>query len=168
MLPGLAHLEFSIYTRFMERIRHPELIERLSRVIDKILYLEKSQVFEVGGVRLYPSEVHLVLYLAKRPGANATTLADHFGVTKGAISQTLTRLQKKGVITKERDRSRRNELILGFTELGRRAVERFNRLELALIRRHDQLFDELTPEQRQVVAGVLDSLLSSFDQADEV
>jgi DNA-binding MarR family transcriptional regulator len=150
----------------VDDLRHPELISLLSVVIDKLLYLEKSKVFDVEGVKLYPSEAHLILYLAERPDANATALACRFGVTKGAISQTLSRLRRKDVITKQRDASRKNELVLGFTPRGERVLAWFRQLSSSLRQRHDALFSRLTENEKEAVRGFLIELEKDLDSMD--
>lgn len=97
----------------------PEALDRLvSTLINTVLNLEKSRTFVVRGRRIYPSEVHLLLLLADQPAANATELARMLGLTKGAVSQTITRLVEKGLLTKTRDPASKNALALSFTTQG--------------------------------------------------
>ena len=49
---------------------------------------------------------------------NATRMAEKLGVTKGAISQTVTRLESKGIIIKTKDPSNKNEMTISFTQIG--------------------------------------------------
>ena len=49
---------------------------------------------------------------------NASGIAKQFGLTKGAISQTLSRLEKKGIINKTKDPYKKNELTLSLTNFG--------------------------------------------------
>ena len=53
---------------------------------------------EISSQKLYPSEIHLLLLIDAQSQLNATGLAERLGLTKGAVSQTLTRLEKKGVL----------------------------------------------------------------------
>ena len=57
-----------------------------------------------------------MIAISESRATNATKIADELGVTKGAVSQTLTRLEKKGVLVKTKDASNKNELSLQFTE----------------------------------------------------
>ena len=71
---------------------------QLQRVINKILFMKKKSLFLFQGVELYPSEVHLMLLIKGERATNATKMAAQLGVTKGAVSQTLSRLEKKGYV----------------------------------------------------------------------
>jgi DNA-binding MarR family transcriptional regulator len=142
----------------MAKLEHEALVRRVRATIDRVLALEKRRVFEVDGRKVHPSEAHLLLLVDRDPSINLTGIAERLGLTKGAVSQTLTRLERKGLITKERDPARRNELVLGFTENGRKAVRRFRRLETALARRLDRHFRALRESERRIVDGFLRKL----------
>jgi len=90
---------------------------QLHDLINQVIFFEKKKVFKHGEVTLYPSEIHLVLAVAEKP-RNASQLAEMLQVTLGAISQTISRLVKKGVLIKQKDTSSNNELKLSFTPLG--------------------------------------------------
>jgi DNA-binding MarR family transcriptional regulator len=99
----------------MKKLKHPELVELILAVVDKILHVEKGRVLEAEGVKLHPSEIHLLLFLHAHPHANAKEIAHRFSVTKGAVSQTISRLEAKGVLTKERNPEAQTELALSLT-----------------------------------------------------
>ena len=128
--------------------RDPELVrsilERVNALTDKVIYYSKRQVVSTGGVTLHPGEAHMLLAAVR--GMNFTAIARHFGITKGAVSQTMSRLEKKGAITINKDRAARNAATVRPTALGRR-----------LIGRIDVIRSRLTP----AVAGTL----GDFDPA---
>ena len=88
------------------------------RVINTLIFKEKKKVFRFNDVSLYPSEVHLMIAIKHGVNKNATEIAKLLGLTKGAISQTLSRLEKKGIIIKTKDPYKKNELTLSLTEFG--------------------------------------------------
>jgi DNA-binding MarR family transcriptional regulator len=59
------------------------------------------------------------------PDASAGEMAQRLGVSNGAVSQTLARLEKKGVIKKHKDPSLKNRVTAAFTASGKEAMERF-------------------------------------------
>lgn len=77
-----------------------QLFEQIQRVGGTFIALEKGFVFQHKEVKLYPSEIHLMKMVDHNPGFNATDIAKLLGVTKAAISQTVFRLEKKGIIAK--------------------------------------------------------------------
>ena len=96
------------------------------RVTDRLVFLEKHYVFRHGGLRLHPSELHFLLAIRSEPEANATRLAARLGITKGAVSQVMKRLEDKDVIAKHADPAQKNEVTVSFTGLGRKALSAFS------------------------------------------
>ena len=85
---------------------HPEprkLAGQIRRVTNRLIFLEKRSVFRHEGLRLHPSEIHLMQVIAEHPDLNAGEMAQKLGVSNGAVSQTLARLERKGVIKKAKD-----------------------------------------------------------------
>ncbi len=55
---------------------------KLARFIDKIVFLGKKNIFEFKGLKLFPSEIHLILIMNETP-TNATQMAPDAGRDKG-------------------------------------------------------------------------------------
>jgi len=90
--------------------------EVLIDVLDAVLYLDKKQVVDAAGVRLHPSETHLLVYALR--GMTFTEIARQFGISKGAVSQTVSRLAGKGIVVVDKDPSRKNAATVTLTPLG--------------------------------------------------
>ena len=56
---------------------------------------------------------------------SAGEMAQKLGISNGAVSQTLARLERKGVITKFKDPTLKNRVTAAFTASGKEAMERF-------------------------------------------
>lgn len=135
----------------MSKLKHPELVELILAAVDRLLHVEKAQVLDAEGVKLHPSEIHLLLFLHARPDSNATEIAHRFGITKGAVSQTLSRLEGKGVLTKERSPGTQGDLAISMTELGRRLMVEVLRLERNAAARFDAHLEGLSHQDREAV-----------------
>ena len=68
---------------------------------------------------LSSSEVHLVEIIGEREGQSVTDIAKLHGVTKGAVSQTLKRLENKGFIMKDEDPANSSRSIVQLTNKGK-------------------------------------------------
>ena len=64
------------------------------------------------------AELHLVSALAQNSDRSVTELAKDRGVTKGAVSQLLARLEKKGLIEKRVDEANASRLLVRLTNEG--------------------------------------------------
>jgi DNA-binding MarR family transcriptional regulator len=135
----------------MSTLTHPDLVGLIMAAVDKILHVEKGQVLEAEGIKLHPSEIHLLLFLNAWPGANASEIAARFNITKGAVSQTLSRLERKGVLTKGRNPESQTELILSLTRKGDRVMAEALRLKEAAEEKFDAHLSALTEEERVAV-----------------
>ena len=104
----------------MDRIKiSEEIIELFIRLCNKYKAMEKIPLdFGAGGL-LYHSEMHMIDQIGDHPEMNITELAKSAGVTKGAISQTVTKLEKKGVVTRYKGADNEKEVFLQFTDIGR-------------------------------------------------
>ena len=90
-------------------LKHKDIVSQIFTLIDRVLFIEKKTKVKFENVTLYPSEIHLILFLYREQDTNVTRIAERLGVTKGAISQTLSRLESKGVLHKVKDPNNKNE-----------------------------------------------------------
>ncbi|MDH3890483.1 MAG: MarR family transcriptional regulator [candidate division Zixibacteria bacterium] len=142
------------------------VIEELHKVINKILFLKKKSLFQYRGVRFFPSEIHLMLVIRDKTATNATRIAEQLGVTKGAVSQTLSRLEKKGVLLKSKDPYNKNELTLTFTPAGTKALEHYRRSTADLLRQHERIIKSFTLKERAIIQRFLVRLGNTFDEVE--
>jgi len=68
---------------------------------------------------MYRKEIHTLQAIGQHPKINITALAEHMGVTKGAVSQMVSKLVKKEMIRKIYAEDNKKEVILELTNLGR-------------------------------------------------
>ena len=127
------------------------VIEQMQRVVNQLFFMKKKDMFEFKGVKFYPSEVHLLLVVAEKRNDNATIIAEELGVTKGAVSQTLKRLEKKGVLFKTKDPYNKNELTLGFTEFGSEAFGYYQGMAKEITKRYNICLEKMSEDQKSAI-----------------
>lgn len=148
---------------------HPEprkLAGQIRRVINRLIFLEKRSVLRHGGLRLHPSEIHLMQVIAEHPDLNAGQMAQRLGVSNGAVSQTLARLERKGVITKDKDSSLKNRVTAAFTASGRQAIQRFEEQQASSVESFSNYLAGLSEREREVIGSFLshvDEFLKKLD-----
>ena len=143
-----------------------ELIEHLQQVINKILFLKKKRLFQFQDIMFYPSEIHVMLLINEQSATNATKMAEQLGVTKGAVSQTLSRLERKSVLTKTKDPYRKNELTLTFTPFGKKAFEHYSKHTGRLFKKHQRYLKTFSTAEKKVIQRFLVEVENVFDQVD--
>ncbi len=90
-------------------------IMRLSRQLDKTP--KKFGTDET----LSHSEIHLIEIIGDNADLSVTDIAGHLGITKGAVSQSLKRLEKKDLCTKRADPENLSRAIVMLTAKGNTA-----------------------------------------------
>ncbi len=90
----------------------------LSKILEKYLRISKMpHDFGVGEL-LFPSEIHLISTIAVQEKISVTELARQHGTTKGAISQVLGKLEKKGFVIRKTDPEKRSRVHVSVTDKG--------------------------------------------------
>jgi DNA-binding MarR family transcriptional regulator len=141
-----------------------EFSARMAQIIDRILLAEKTRVFSYGDdLKLYSSEIHFLLFLDKGYTCNSTEMAKRLRITKGALSQTISRLEGKGVLTKTKDPYRKNEMTISFTPLGKKVLAGCKRFNLLLIGGLGKYFDSLPQGERRTIDQFTVFLLELLD-----
>ncbi len=93
--------------------------ETFNRIINKFSSIEKKpRDFGIGDL-LYPSEIHNIEIIGRNPGINVTNLAKKLGVTKGAVSQIVNKLERKKLVAKFRDSNNEKEVMLKLQKRGK-------------------------------------------------
>ncbi|MFU0832114.1 MAG: MarR family transcriptional regulator [Oscillospiraceae bacterium] len=70
---------------------------------------------------LHHSEIHLLAFLKQHPKLHQAQAAKMLGLTRGAVSQTVNRLEKKGFLVKRKDPNNRRRMFIYLTEKGHTA-----------------------------------------------
>lgn len=117
-------------------MRIEELAQRFECIINKYNTLEKRPNDFGTGTMLYRSEIHMIDMIGKNNNINVTNLAARLGITKGAVSQSIDRLKKKGMVIKKLSPETENEVVLSLTEKGSQAY-------LEHINYHQKLYETL-------------------------
>lgn len=132
--------------------------ETFNRIINKFTSIEKKPRDFGTGDLLYPSEIHNIEIIGRNPGINITNLAKKLGVTKGAVSQIVNKLERKNLVEKFRDSDNEKEIMLRLQKKGEIA---FNGHENFHAKFYSEIMDEvddMTPEQIQFFQSILDKI----------
>ena len=83
--------------------------------------LDKKTRYYGTDVPIFHSEIHVIMAIAEHPGIHVGGLADILGVTKGAVSEILKKLERKALVIKEIDDLNLSRYSLNLTEKGKKA-----------------------------------------------
>ncbi len=114
-----------LYNRSMKRENtSKELIELFIRMVNKYNSLEKIPARHGTRHNLYHSERHMLDKIGDNTGMNVTEFADAAGVTKGAISQLVSKLEKKGIVRRYKKSTNDKEVFLELTKSGQEVYQK--------------------------------------------
>lgn len=119
-----------------------DLLDHLSRIVALGAAIEREPV-EIDGCRLSASELHLVDSASRYSGMGLSGHAARLGVTRGAVTQMVRRLEEKGCLVRVSDPGDRRGARLALTGTGRRAAAW-----------HVALHDRIEDEVRGVLVGM--------------
>ncbi len=94
-------------------------MELFIRTVRRYNSLERVPVKMRSRHALYHSERHMLDKIGECPAMNITDFAAELGVTKGAVSQVVKKLEAKGVIRRYRSGDNGKEVFLELTGAGR-------------------------------------------------
>ena len=137
-----------------------ELVSKILDSIATLVSLDKKRVVTHKGEKLHPSEVQLLMFLYHVQDTNITAIAKEMGLTKGAISQTLSRLEKKGIISKEMYPEKKNELHVRFTESGEELMNQLNKGKKSIEGKYRRYIQTLSKKEKEAISAFLDKMVS--------
>ena len=100
-----------------------DLFEQVFDISNKLTELDRTPQHFGVDVPITRAEIHLVATIAGHDGCSVTELAQEKGVTKGAISQLLAKLEPKGLVEKQADPANISRLLIRLTPKGVKANE---------------------------------------------
>jgi DNA-binding MarR family transcriptional regulator len=98
-----------------------EIHEKFNRIVKLSAELEKTPRPYGTDELLTSSEIHLIETVGDNDGFGVTDLAKLSGITKGAVSQLLKKIERKGLVYKEEDPENLSRSIVRLTSKGKAA-----------------------------------------------
>ena len=95
-----------------------ELFESFLRIVNKYNSLGKHPMTYGTQHKFYHSERHMLDIVGDDSGLNITEFAKAAGITKGAISQVVSKLEKKGALKRFKSGDNDKEIKLSLTQHG--------------------------------------------------
>ncbi len=96
-------------------------IDSLDRLANRYFILARATVDFGTGEKLTASEIHSIEAVGNNKGITVSKLSVILGITKGAVSQMIGKLERKGYVSKARPTDSWKELELSLTVKGEKA-----------------------------------------------
>ncbi len=134
-----------------------------TRILMKYDALEKEPI-EIEGGKLYASHIHMIEAIGKDYGKTITALSAYFMITKGAVSQVVTRLYKDGYLLKTKKKGNDKEIILELTKKGWKAFETHEKINAIVRSSLKQLRHKYSADEAAAFVNILNDIDLWFGQ----
>ncbi|AZV59126.1 MarR family transcriptional regulator [Clostridium sp. AWRP] len=137
-----------------------EISYMLLRLGVKLSELDKQTNYYGTDTPLFYAEIHMIRAIKENEGIHVSGLAEKLGVTKGAVSQIIMRLQKKGMIIKEVDPHNSSRLNLRLTPKGETA----NTYHKKIHNNFDNIVNDILKDASDTEKSFLKNFLNSLEE----
>ena len=107
----------------MPNLRYILLSNLLEQLVNKVVYLRSFPHDYGTGETITSAEIHTIVTIGHNRGINITGLARLLVITKGAVSQTVKKLEERGYVSKFKAPDNEKEVLLKLTSRGKTAME---------------------------------------------
>ena len=151
----------------MSTNRYPEAEHYMVQLFNRYVELSKKCYEYCEGISLYPNEIHTVEYIAESSTTNMTDIANQLGLTKGAVSKMIAKLENMGLLVRYKYQPNQKEIYIHLTHLGVRAYEGHKEYHQDMWKRLSGYFSVLDEEHQSVILDFLDNYLRGMRKLQE-
>ncbi|MBN1881699.1 MAG: MarR family transcriptional regulator [Deltaproteobacteria bacterium] len=145
-------------------LRH---LERLfEQVAQSYVALEKTPRHFGTEKLFHMGEINTIDVVGRLPGINITELARELEVTKGAVSQMVKKLEKKGCVAAAKKPGNDKEVVLNLTKEGRIAYEYHQRHHAGLEKALRRIMERFDTEALADIRDMLEALGRYYTEYD--
>lgn len=152
-----THDIMNVYGKNKNRIS-----EKLLRIMSMLSERESKPRSYGTDTPLFDAEIHLIKTIKENEGSSVTALAETMNVTKGAVSQILTRLDKKEMIRKEKDEKNQSRVLLYLSSKGETAYVGHKNMHSSLDDMINGILQSRSEQYRTVLADFLSAMESGL------
>ena len=138
------------------------------RLVTKISEIDKKTRNYGTDKELHNAEIHMIKAINESDDIHVTALAKKLGVTKGAISQVLLKLEKKGMISKEKDPKNLSRLLLNVTEKGKVAYNTHEKIHQEFNEIFNDVLNSFDEKENDIIKSFLQNLESKIEKFEEL
>ena len=140
------------------------LIEEYMIMTEAIAHTGKKARRFNTDVDIFRSEIHIIQLVGDYKHLHISDIARKFGVTKGAISQIVKKLEKKELIRKERDEMNNTRTLISLTEKGKRAHRAHEKHHEKHDREMFSFLQDLTGHELEVIHMFIKQVVAMTDK----
>ena len=162
----------SVYGWKQDMKERQESINRLTSAFERlvnVLSTGKKRARDYGtGELIFTAEAHHISIIGRNPGITAREIVQKMGITKGAVSQVLRKLEEKDYIIKYPKPDNLREFCLNLTKKGQMAFKAHESNDQKLVESLSKHLESLNPEQIEKVADMVSELSDYLKNSETI
>ena len=107
----------------IQRLQNNHICFTLLSLVNRFYALERQCRTFGTDVTIHLSEIQMIMTIHNTEGIHVGGLAQKLGITKGSVSEMLRKLERKGLVRKEKDPLKMTRLNVYLTDKGKTAHE---------------------------------------------
>lgn len=132
-----------------------EILALSEKLISEMVAREKKPHLLPDGSKVYRFELHIIDLIGKNNGITVNELAQILNVTKGAVSQVITKLAKNGIAEKVKNGNNRKNVNLYLTPKGIYIFEGHRRFHENINSKLDAYFEKYSLRETDMIKSLL-------------
>lgn len=158
----LTAIKFRNYTKCMENNNNTQSNENnagsrnFGRLIMQLRRLERQPHTFGSAGPLTPSEIHTIEAIGSDGAVLMSELAERLGITKGAVTQLITRLDAKELVIRSPHPTDSRAALISLTEKGKDANEAHEEV-------HHQFYDQLRTQLSEQEINVFETCIEKLN-----
>lgn len=144
----------------MQPEKFMELLEQFYRISYRMNKNRNIPLRFDGTVPVNTAAIHLLETVGKHENCNLTEIAEMLDITKGAVSQMATKLEKENLISRHRNGTNDKDIFFSLTEEGRRVFDGHEILHQELSEKLQKVFARFDDRDIDNMKLVLDEIES--------
>lgn len=147
----------------MNKYIRPDLNSRINQILQKKNDQDRRACRIGQEYTLQSSEMTLLQCLGSHPGKSVTALAGVLQITKGAVSQTLKRLDSKELIQRDEDPTNASRALLSLSLRGRFVLQKHQDRQRVVESSFNRYLSSLSSRDARTINEFLQQYESSLD-----
>lgn len=120
---------------------YKEIIRRMNEAYEEFGILISQETKKLDELDLTVQQEYMLSYIQRNKQATANDIAADFSISKSAVSQVLSKLEKRDMITKQANPTNKREFFLALGNNGREYMDSLKQLDEILIDKYYSKID---------------------------
>jgi len=144
--------------------KQQEIVHTLLEIMEKSTAAGKKAMHFGTNSLLHPSEIHMIASIAESQDPHIIGLAKELGVTKGAVSQIVKKLERKGTIKRNIDTNNRSKYLLELTPKGLLAYKEHIKFHQSVDSAFLHIFEKLPDDRIEQVLQIFREINNEIEK----